>query len=146
MLVTIDRFCYAPFATFGILRTEEFGCYTVERPWLDNKPFVSCIPHGHYHLVSTVFRGKYHTYEVEAVNGRDQIKFHVANWGHDLQGCIGLGKRLGLMDGEWCVTDSRETMEEYLDVLGRHRDPGAKHELAIRFSEGGDPVDATRDP
>jgi len=40
----------------------EFICYSLERPWVDNKPFVSCIPKGVYTLVPHEYKGKLNTF------------------------------------------------------------------------------------
>jgi hypothetical protein len=44
---------YFEHGVFGIL-CDEFGnelCKTVERPWRDNQPGISCVPSGEYNLI-----------------------------------------------------------------------------------------------
>lgn len=48
MSVTLERFAYSPFGTFGKLIYGDKTFLTVERPWLGNKPYKSCIPEGVY--------------------------------------------------------------------------------------------------
>jgi hypothetical protein len=48
--IVLERFAYTPIGSFGRLMFPEFQCYTVERPWLDNKIRESCIPEGEYAL------------------------------------------------------------------------------------------------
>ena len=56
--VHLERFCYAPEATFGRLTVgEDLLCYAVERPWRDNAPRISCIPEGTYPLVRSRLPG-----------------------------------------------------------------------------------------
>lgn len=82
-------------------------CFTVERPWRDNRRFESCIPEGtywlHYRESGTVWRTTGHEfrrgYEVMGVEGRDDIMLHPANSMYDLEGCIGVGNRIA----EWGV-------------------------------------------
>lgn len=82
--------------------------YTVERPWMDNQPNVSCIPEGSYRLVPRFYnRRGYPSYMVEDVEGRDYIMFHRANWAADVRGCIGVGVSAGTLNGRLAVRDSR---------------------------------------
>jgi hypothetical protein len=70
--------------------------YTLERAWKDNQADVSCVPCGDYPCKfehSARFDRK--LYELKGVPGRSECKFHVANYVHQLQGCIGLGLTLG---------------------------------------------------
>ena len=68
-------------------------CNTLELPWRDNAPNVSCIPPGRYQV--------YLTYSpkfgrdlplVTGVPGRSGIRFHRANWPREIQGCIAPGE------------------------------------------------------
>lgn len=93
---TLHRFCLASFGTFGTLSLGEVTVYTVERPWLDNQPFISCISAGKYSCrPRRFFRGGYDAYEVTDVPGRTHILFHKANWPHELAGCIAPNAMLG---------------------------------------------------
>lgn len=73
---------------------------TLERPWLDNRPNVSCIPKGTYPLRKkrggTYYRsyssperfGHPYVVEVAKVPGRSAILFHGGNTIEDIEGCI----------------------------------------------------------
>jgi hypothetical protein len=64
-------------------------CHTIELPWKDNQPFVSCIPEGKYLLEKrhTVERG--HHLILNSVSGRSYILIHPANHAlKELEGCI----------------------------------------------------------
>ena len=50
MNLSLERYGSTPMGTFGELIVGDFKFYTVERQWLENKPFVSCIPSGDYDL------------------------------------------------------------------------------------------------
>jgi hypothetical protein len=81
--------------TLGVLFVEGSIFYTVERPWLNNKPFVSCIPDGVYPLRehnSPSFGRK--LWMVDEVPNRTYILIHVANRPHQLEGCIGIGSNI----------------------------------------------------
>ncbi len=88
--------------------------YTVERPWLDNKPFESCIPTGEYSLNWHESPKFDWCYEVENVEGRTHILLHVANYPTDVVGCIGLG--LSLMGDRIAVGNSRAAMAAFHDL------------------------------
>jgi len=69
---------------------------TIEDDWLDNKTKVSCIPAGTYKLRRSFFYRKgYECFEVCGVQGRSRILIHKANTENDVEGCIGVGLRLG---------------------------------------------------
>jgi Family of unknown function (DUF5675) len=81
---------YHPNGTNGTLTINgAFICFTIELPWLNNSPQVSCIPEGRYkaeHRFS-IKHGK-HLW-VKDVEGRGLILFHPANNARkELKGCI----------------------------------------------------------
>ena len=96
--LTLDRLAYLDQGTFGrLLFPSGISLYTVERPWINNAPRISCIPEGEYSLVpKQFFRGGYQTYELVEVPGRSHILIHIANWPHEVEGCIGVGTGLNL--------------------------------------------------
>ena len=116
--VLLERFAYSPVGTFGKIIIPEFECYTVERPWLDNKPRVSCIPEGEYPLVLGEFnRGGYPAYEVMDVPDRSLIKIHIGNTIDDVVGCIAPGKSLGYLEKKWAVSSSKKAFTEFMAVM-----------------------------
>ncbi|MDF5698383.1 DUF5675 family protein [Vibrio parahaemolyticus] len=120
--------------TFGVL-CDEFGneiCKTIERPWKDNAPMISCIPDGHYDLVphqSPKF-GKCYALDGEeqgvtiwGPSQRTHILIHVANRVDQLQGCIGVGFDFGVLKdrqgrNQWAVLDSRSAFNHLMHKLG----------------------------
>lgn len=118
-IVKLARFCYeGREGVFGRLSVKGFECYTVERPWVSNTPFISCIPVGVYELGRTMFnKGGYESFEVLKVPERSAIKFHRANIATDVQGCIGVGLRLGTLKWRWAVEDSGVAYEAFMDHL-----------------------------
>lgn len=116
--VYLERFAYTPEGVFGRLVIPEFICYTVERPWLDNKPQVSCIPEGIYSLkLSRYERGGYPAYEVTNVPNRTMIKIHIGNTMDDVIGCIALGKTLGFTQRKWAVLNSGKAFQEFMAAM-----------------------------
>lgn len=113
----------------------EFLAYTVERPWLDNVPFESCVPAGFYYLAPFNSRTKFpsdtfalhnsdlkvHVAETGEPGERFAILIHSANQAGELAGCIALGDRLGALGGKWAVRHSRDTI---LEVFPKLREAG----------------------
>lgn len=104
--------------TFGeMFEGAESICKTIERPWLENKNGVSCIPEGSYvmKLVDTPHHG--FVYEVQDVPNRTAILIHVANVMTDLEGCIGVGSYIAdsVKNGLPGVTNSSATFKLFMD-------------------------------
>ena len=117
--LTLTRFAYLDQGTFGkLVLPSGIIVYTVERPWLNNLPGVSCIPEGRYNLKRRKFnRGGYWAYVVAPVEGRLHILFHIANWPHEVQGCIGLGFEFRV--GEFMVVDSSRAFKRFMKELDK---------------------------
>ncbi len=101
---------------------------TIERPWIDNRPYISCIPSGEY-ILQPHTSVKYG--EVWAVVGgtvslhaggsaqRFAVLVHPANYASQLQGCIALGTRTGKhIDGSYAVWNSQEALAELTAAVG----------------------------
>ena len=75
--------------TFGVLRYEQIPfALTLERPWVDNKANVSCIPAGLY-TCQRVRSPKFgDTFEVMDVPNRSNVLLHKGNTLDDTHGCI----------------------------------------------------------
>lgn len=117
-IVTLERFAYTPFGTFGRMYIPEYQCFTVERPWLNNIPKESCIPVGEYDMVLGFYnRGGYPSYEITGVPGRSLIKIHIGNTMDDLLGCIAPGKALGFLERKWAVTSSKKALNEFMAAM-----------------------------
>jgi hypothetical protein len=127
-IIQLDRFTktpFCPYGTFGILTVGNFRCYTVERPWENNKRNVSCIPEGTYEIeLCHHHRGDYPTYEILDVPGRSLIKIDIANIMLDVVGCIGIGEGLGWAKTKtskvpmWSVTHSKRTHKAFMEAMG----------------------------
>ena len=89
MELTILR-TYHPGGTNGkLFHYDRFVCHTIELPWLDNKPGLSCIPEGCYRVkLRYSLRHKGH-FLLEGVSNRGLILVHPANdAATELKGCI----------------------------------------------------------
>lgn len=91
--------------TAGVLSFGNEHTFTMELPWRDNRPQLSCIPKGEYtcKIVQSPKFGK--VYEVKNVPNRGNVLIHSANVAGDstlgfdtqLHGCIAPCLKLGLM-------------------------------------------------
>ena len=94
----------------------------VEKPWRDNKPFVSCIPSGIYVGIpweSSKFGNVYGivggTVSLTKGNAeRYACLFHVGNYEKDVSGCIALGRG----SAPNMVTNSRDAMNMFREIIG----------------------------
>ena len=109
--ITLERFCYHPEGTLGVIRVDGELFYSVEKPWLDNAPNVSCVPEGTY---KTSWRDspKFgETWHIKDVPDRTYILIHAANYPTDVHGCIGLGMQL--MADRIAVGHSRKAVNAF---------------------------------
>lgn len=123
--ISLERFAYTPFGTFGRLVYGENRYFTVERPWDNNKKKISCIPEGRYKVVwydaptfgktLAIVGGTVSLYD-DPKFARSAVLFHAANTMDDLQGCIGLGRSLGFVNNKWAVTTSDKAVKEFLGL------------------------------
>lgn len=120
--VVLERKHSAPKYTSGILHIYAnnlvWACYTLELPWKNNQPQVSCIPAGTYtcrRINSPKFGD---TFEVCGVPKRSGILFHPGNSvPKDSRGCILLGVSLNLTGGHAYLEASRAAMRTFRQML-----------------------------
>lgn len=113
----IVRFLINEWHILGRLITDKGTVfYSVECPWKNNEPFLSCVPCGFYE-VKLVDSPKYgdNTFELQNVLNRTHCLFHVANTAKDVTGCIGLG--VGVYPNLSGVSSSRLAMAKFHEEL-----------------------------
>jgi hypothetical protein len=89
--------------TYGLLLTDDERevCHTLELPWQNNAPRISCIPAGTYtcrRRWSNHF--KLEVFEITGVPGRSDILMHPANYTRELLGCVALGTSFVDLNGD----------------------------------------------
>lgn len=106
----------------------ELICRTMEKPWLQNKKGLSCVPAGLYDLIYRVSpsAGKTFYFSSEKLNvtlddesGRTYIQLDVANVQSELDGCVAVGSDFDFMRGEQAVIDSEKTKTFLMGILGK---------------------------
>jgi len=149
MQLNINRFSnHIDHGAFGELKVYEdtsivYKSFTVERPWLDNKPYVSCIPAYDGYILEPYNSPKFGKtyaivgdtvgmYEGDQGCSRFACLFHSANLAQQLHGCIAPGTRLGALDNNWAVLRSGPKTDELIDLL--YSAPGT-HTLSIRWDK-----------
>lgn len=137
-------------ASTGVLSVLSSSFFTIEPPWLDDQPDVSCVPDGAYDLIPYQSPTHGDTWYLSnpglGVGGsgeqRSYCELHSANWARQLKGCIALGlEGQPMMDPdtgqvEPAVENSRDAIAELLALLGPLT-PG--HTLTISSTTGGPP-------
>jgi len=133
----LTRFISTDYGTFGKLTIGDKTFYTVEKPWQNNTPEISCVPAGKYTLephnslkygnVLCMVNDSGVTHFKEPDSKRFACLIHVANYEKDVLGCIGLGEKyLGHM-----VTSSKKSIKEFYELV----DPQETHTLTIEWGE-----------
>ena len=114
-MIKLTRFISTEQGTIGRLDCDGVQFFTVERPWLNNAPNISCIPDGEYEMVR-VDSPKFgeNMWEIANVSGRTHILIHIANNPANVEGCIGLGKTI-YPNGEG-VGSSRIAVEAFYEM------------------------------
>ena len=134
----LTRFISTDYGTFGKLYIGDKAFYTVEKPWANNAPEISCVPDGKYTLtphnshkygnvLCLINEKKGITHFPEPDSKRFACLIHVANYEKDVLGCIGLGEKyLGHM-----ITSSKKSIKEFYELC----DPQETHNLVIEWGE-----------
>jgi hypothetical protein len=94
MRLTLERIRNSNDGLFGEIWLDDSTllCRTVEKRWHDNKRKISCIPVGTYRCIKRTSSKYGHHWILQDVPNRDLILIHAANWSHELEGCIGVGR------------------------------------------------------
>lgn len=119
MHIELIRYAYNARSVMGTMICPGLKLFTIERPWANNEPFVSCIPQGEYKVVrrhSEKYGAHWHVLDVP---NRSLILIHVANYASELQGCIGIGTGQSIDPRKLrhMVTNSRKAMQQFNDLL-----------------------------
>lgn len=105
--------------TLGQLTYYTYKCKTLELPWKNNDPRISCIPAGTYRCVKRKSPKYSDHFHVTGVDGRSYILIHHGNYYTNTKGCILVGHGHSDInnDGYYDVTSSRDTMADLNEIL-----------------------------
>ncbi len=106
--------------TLGSMANEDrnFRCLTLERPWKNNQPDVSCIPKGEYlGKLNLGSKFGYPVWQLQNVPGRTAIEVHPANLVSQLEGCIALGYSIHhFSKPDEDLEDSRMAFNDFMEL------------------------------
>ena len=128
MKAVLERLESSDQGTFGRITVGSTTLFTGELPEKGNASNASCIPAGKYKCVWTYSNAfKRRMYLVDSVPSRAGIRIHSANFMGDrscglkcqLYGCIALGEKLGVMDGQKAVLLSACAVRKLEAAMGR---------------------------
>lgn len=118
-ILTIKRWDLNGVDTMGAMRNEDgyFRCFTLERPWKNNLPEVSCIPKGEYRAtLNSTSKFGFPVWQLQDVQGRSAIEIHPANLVSQLEGCIALGYSIHhFTKPDEDLEDSREAFNDFME-------------------------------
>lgn len=136
-LLEIKRMSYGPEWTIGLIQTPKLQLFSMERPWLNNAPSISCIPEGAYSLeahssakypqVWALVGDQVAHYPKTGVE-RAAILIHAANWVQELEGCVAPGFQIAWLKRQVAVTNSQGALAALRDEI---KDPS---EWLVRIS------------
>ena len=115
MELVIFRTYYADGTNGALYINSSFQCYTIELPWVDNLPRLSCIPEGRYELKKR-YSPKFKDHLlVRGVPGRSLVLLHPANDAlKELKGCIA---PVSSLDGVGKGSASRKAFKKLLQLV-----------------------------
>lgn len=152
MVFEIERRAYLPTVTLGVLTIGTLSLFTLERPWLKNPaglggvPRQSCIPDGQYSvrphssvrypdvyaLVNHSNGVYYQTLPQGQSWGRTAILIHIGNMVENVIGCIAIGMRYGVVNGQHFLFESGKALDLLRGQLGKTD----YHSVLIRPTRG----------
>ena len=111
----LKRVAYTEHGTFGVLIQHNIPfAVTLEKPWIENRVNISCIPTGLY-ICKRVKSPKFgNTFEVTNIPGRTQILFHKGNLQDDSHGCILIGEQYEFLYDKPAILASKKGFKEFL--------------------------------
>jgi hypothetical protein len=113
------------FGTFGVLTLGGFRCFTLELPWHDNAPQISCIPTGEYEVEPWSSKKYAQALHVREAPGRTGILIHQGNWaGERAQGlycnstgCILVGSSRAIIKEQPGIVNSVITLSRLCGLI-----------------------------
>lgn len=115
----INRIWRTDTASMGIITAPDMtSLFTLELPWKNNRPFISCVPNGLYPislLCSKKNKDIGNAYELNVGLGRTLIRIHIANYPRQIEGCIALGFESNIR--EESIGHSEKAIRYFMDYM-----------------------------
>lgn len=121
-MISLLRY-YTPLGTWGEFTVDDFKCVTLENPWKNNQPNISCIPEGIYSLsmrnspLVKRLTGYTKGWEIINVLDRSYIMIHTGNFIIDTDGCLLVGEKMSSNEQGLMITNSRNTFDKLMNKL-----------------------------
>ena len=133
MELVLKRICHPEGSNGSLYNGAQLVCRTIELPWKNNEPRVSCIPEGRYELKKR-FSRKYKIHlQVKDVRGRSFILVHPANDAlKELNGCVA---PVSFLTGEGRGSRSVAAMEKLKAVVLKELEKNNKVYLTIKSND-----------
>ena len=141
MHLEINRYKMDKSGTLSTVSVKDQTFWGIERPWIGNRPEISCIPGGEYALIKHssnkygdvwAFVGGSVSYQPHRQADRFACLIYVANYASQVQGCLGLGMSAGETEGgQLAVWNSRKAIDELRAIAGDE----LYHTASIRWFE-----------
>lgn len=148
--LTIERGVSTDEGTFGVASIGNISWHSLELPWRDNLPNLSCVPPGVYRasIVHSPHFGR-DLYLLQGVPGRSDVEIHPANWAGDVQkgyhsdlkGCLSVAEEIGYLTPpgrsdllQMALERSTPAFDALMALTGR-----ADIEVDIRWQPGAEP-------
>lgn len=118
-MIELNRW-YQDDCTMGRLTIDDFQCFTLELPWLDNEKNKSCVPPGTYEYFLRQSPSNGLVLELRDVEDRTYVQIHSGNFTYQILGCILVGDSIRWLDSDKIpdVTNSKNTLKKLLAVAG----------------------------
>lgn len=103
----------------GALYIDGYVFQILERPWLNNRRNISCIPTGKYtaNFLPRSVSGKYkNVFHLTNVSGRSGILIHNGNVVDHTKGCLIIGLKRGRLAGKSAVLNSRTALSKLVEI------------------------------
>lgn len=123
MNMTLTRTKYLSDGIFGVLRSEDgqFEVDTIEHAYFGQGVWTPKIPAGTYTCTRRYSpHFGYQVFEVMNVPNATYIEIHVANTENDVHGCIGVGEKLGTLNGMDAVLQSGVAFRDLMFLQNGH--------------------------
>ena len=137
MRFPLKRFYQDERQTLGTLMVGAAALFTIELPWRNSQPSLSCIPEGRYRMTIVDVDGEKRIRLDGAMirAERTLINIEVSNYAAELAGCIGLGLgvcvRGDIPQGIYMITNSAKAYEIFSGEIVQRIDSGVSCWLEI---------------